>query len=186
MVDLFVERARAVGAECFDAEGRPEALEAVLRALAEEGVADEAGRWAVWAAGGVLRAEERSLIQLRAPGVRFDVTPETASQALAGVTVEDYGVAETGTLLSESGRAERRLASTLPPLHIAILPVPRILASMAEALSRFQLQGGSFITAITGPSRTADIERVLTIGVHGPRRLLIVLAREWEDGGGAP
>lgn len=183
MTNLFTRMAEAVGAECSLAGDRRQAIEAVLSAALKEGVGDAPGRWAVWADDGFLEDGEREDISRRAPGVRFDVSREIAAQALIGISTMDWGVAETGTLLSDSSAAGRRLASTLPPIHVALLPANRILADMGAALARLDTARCAYMAAITGPSRTADIERVLTIGVHGPRRLLIILIQDPRQGG---
>lgn len=185
MIDLFCRQAASVGAECHLAGDRQQALDRVVSLLLQEGVQDLPDLWAVWAADAGLREQERLEIERRVPGARFDVSPRTASRALAGISWMDWGVAETGTLIGNASAVDLRLVSTLPPIHIAILPAGRIVADMAAALARLDVRRSPFVAAITGPSRTADIERVLTIGVHGPRRLLIVLIRGEEDGGKA-
>lgn len=180
-IDLFTQQAEAVGAECLMVADRQAALDSVVSALLREGVEDAPGRWAVWA-DPESPEETRTSVLSRVPGVKFDVTREHASQSLAGVSEVEWGIAETGTLLSDSSAVDRRLVSTLPPLHIAMLPASRVVADMASALRRVEVRRSSFLAAITGPSRTADIERVLTIGVHGPRRLLILLIQQEEGG----
>jgi L-lactate dehydrogenase complex protein LldG len=106
-------------------------------------------------------------------------TLEPAVVCLSGV---DVAIAESGSvgLLSGSGRA--RMASLLAPLHIAVLPVSRIVRGLGEALTLVQQQHGAdpfanhgSLTFITGPSRTADIEFTLTIGVHGPAQVHVLL-----------
>jgi L-lactate dehydrogenase complex protein LldG len=183
VIDQFIIRAEAVGAECHLVANRQQAIDMILAALQDEGVEDEQGRWAVWAEEGLLLPHERQHVLSRMPGVRFDVRRDDAAQALAGISEMDWGVAQTGTLLTDSSSVRRRLASTLPPVHIALLPVSRIVADMAMALAQYDVRRCAYLAAITGPSRTADIERVLTIGVHGPRRLIIVLIQDWGGGG---
>jgi len=121
-----------------------------MTALMDEGVKDERGAWAVWADEDCLRAEERREVLARLPGVRFEVTAEVAEQSLAGICTVQYGVAETGSLVSDSSAVGRRLVSTLPPLHVALLPVDRIVQSMADALARFDPRKCSYLAAITG------------------------------------
>ena len=98
-----------------------------------------------------------------------------------GVTWADYGIAETGTLVMASDSEETRLATMLCEVHVALLKVSDIRASasdMAEELSAMTARTGSYTAFITGASRTADIERVLAIGVHGPLELHIILVEE--------
>jgi L-lactate dehydrogenase complex protein LldG len=98
-----------------------------------------------------------------------------------GFTLADYGIAETGTLVIDSRSEAVRLATMISEIHVAVLPVGKIRASSDNLVDEL---GGSMGTApgylafITGPSRTADIERVLAIGVHGPLELHILL---WEN-----
>ena len=103
----------------------------------------------------------------------------TAPAAAAGVSGANFALADTGTVVLESTSEAIRLATTLPERHFVLLDprkiVPDALAA-APLLRRFHAGGApSYLAYITGPSRTADIERVLTIGVHGPRELHILL-----------
>jgi L-lactate dehydrogenase complex protein LldG len=98
-----------------------------------------------------------------------------------GVTWADYGIAETGTLVIASDSEETRLATMLCEVHVAVLNVSDIRVSaddMVEELSAMTARTGSYTAFITGASRTADIERVLAIGVHGPLELHILLVKE--------
>jgi L-lactate dehydrogenase complex protein LldG len=98
-----------------------------------------------------------------------------------GVTWADYGIAETGTLVMVSDSEETRLATMLCEVHVALLKVSDIRASaedMAGELPAMTARTGSYTAFITGASRTADIERVLAIGVHGPLELHIILVEE--------
>lgn len=94
-----------------------------------------------------------------------------------GVTSAQAGIAETGTLVLDSSVDRNRLVSLVPPVHIAILDASRIYTTLGETLAA--LQSGDeispAITFITGPSRTADIELTLTIGVHGPQELYVII-----------
>lgn len=101
---------------------------------------------------------------------------------VVGMTGVDVAVAESGTLLLVSGPQRGRLPSLLPPLHIALLPAERLVRTLPDAFARLQAEFGaelfrdrSNLTLITGPSRTADIELSLTLGVHGPRDLHAII-----------
>lgn len=104
---------------------------------------------------------------------------EAASVASAGLTGVNFALADTGTLVLESTAEDIRLATTLPVRHFALLDplkiLPDSLAAVAPLRELHQRDPRNYIAYITGPSRTADIERVLTIGVHGPKELHILL-----------
>jgi L-lactate dehydrogenase complex protein LldG len=98
-----------------------------------------------------------------------------------GVTMADYGIAETGTLVIDSTSEEVRLATMISEVHVAVLPKNRIRAAAFELEEDLrQLLGATpnYAAFITGASRTADIERVLALGVHGPLELHILLLEE--------
>ncbi|MBE3582155.1 MAG: lactate utilization protein [Thermoanaerobacteraceae bacterium] len=113
-------------------------------------------------------------------GAEFEVEKEGrdfARHADIGIVEFDLGIAETGTLVHDATDLKKRLASMLPLHCVALLRSGKVVPDMAEALS-FYLKSGQwpgYLAMVTGPSRTADIERSLTIGVHGPEGLLIVL-----------
>ena len=94
-----------------------------------------------------------------------------------GITSAQAGIAETGTLVLDSSVERNRLVSLVPPVHIAILDASKIFLTLGETLAA--LHNGSelspAITFITGPSRTADIELTLTLGVHGPQELYVII-----------
>lgn len=97
--------------------------------------------------------------------------------AAAAVTVEEVfgAIAETGTLVcsSEGGRAVQ--AGLLPAHHVAIVRRDRIFDTLDDFFAAVADAPPTNITLVTGPSRTADIELTLAIGVHGPERLDIIL-----------
>ena len=96
-----------------------------------------------------------------------------------GITSAQWAIAETGTLVMESHRERHRLISLVPPIHIAVIESSQICASLDEALLLVRGEGEAglsrAVTFITGPSRTGDIEMVLTIGVHGPQQLHVII-----------
>ena len=96
-----------------------------------------------------------------------------------GVTGAQWGIAETGTLVLDSEAEKHRLVSLVPPVHVAILDTDRILGTLGDALSTARGDDPDPIpralTFITGPSRTADIELTLVVGVHGPKELHVIL-----------
>ena len=101
--------------------------------------------------------------------------------ASLGVTSADYAIADTGTLVLVSGNEQHRLISLLPPTHLCLLDSSRVVANLSSLLAcvsgeyQFSRTPPLAMTFITGPSRTADIELTLTVGVHGPRQQHILI-----------
>ena len=94
-----------------------------------------------------------------------------------GISTAQAGIAETGTLVLDSACERHRLVSLVPPVHIAIINASAIVETLGEALTLLQKgkEISPAITFITGPSRTADIELTMAIGVHGPRELYVIV-----------
>ncbi len=94
-----------------------------------------------------------------------------------GITSAEYALADTGALVALAGPQESRLASLLPPVHVTVLETDRILSGLDELFTRLPDPGAvsSSLVLIGGPSRTADIEQILTLGVHGPREIHLVV-----------
>lgn len=106
---------------------------------------------------------------------------KTALAALDGVRVgltgAQGGLANTGTLALVSGPGQGRLASLLPPVHIVLLPMQKLYPSLPAFLAANPAAAttGSNLVLITGPSRTADIELTLSMGVHGPKEIHVII-----------
>jgi L-lactate dehydrogenase complex protein LldG len=96
---------------------------------------------------------------------------------LVGLTGAQGGLADTGSLVVLSGPGRGRLASLLPPVHIALLPAQKLYPSLPAFLAAHPnvTATGSNLVFITGPSRTADIELTLSMGVHGPKEIHVVI-----------
>ena len=98
---------------------------------------------------------------------------ETANADI-GITEADFAIADTGTLVLLSDSNKPRLVSALPPAHIAILERTNIVPDIHSLFLRIN-DVCSCISFITGPSRTADIELNLTLGVHGPGKVAVIM-----------
>ncbi len=97
------------------------------------------------------------------------------------LTPADLGIAETGTVVLDSTSEDLRIATMLSETHVVVLPESRLRLSsfeVAEALKTWHHDPPRYVAFISGASRTADIERVLTIGVHGPQQLHLLLLQE--------
>ena len=95
----------------------------------------------------------------------------------AGITECDALVAQTGSVLVTGRSAGGRALSVLPPHHVVLARRGQLLGDLPEAFAflknKYALDYPSFISFITGPSRTGDIERILVLGAHGPKKLTI-------------
>jgi L-lactate dehydrogenase complex protein LldG len=178
MFDRFRTRAEAVSAGVHRFPTRDGVIDFIVQFLQREGIADAPGSRAVWAGCRFLDGADRKLLSDKVPGLSFDVTRASAVEAKIGITRMDWALADTGTLVDDSTSVEQRLASSLPIIHIALVESGRILPDMCSLLTKINAGDSGYLSMITGPSRTADIERVLTIGVHGPERLIIVFVDE--------
>jgi L-lactate dehydrogenase complex protein LldG len=96
----------------------------------------------------------------------------------AGLTECDALVAQTGSVLVTNRSAGGRALSVLPPHHVVLARreqlVPDLLAAFALLKEKYASNYPSFVSFITGPSRTGDIERILVLGAHGPKKLTIL------------
>ena len=95
----------------------------------------------------------------------------------AGITECDALVAQTGGVLVTNRSAGGRALSVLPAHHVVLSRADQLLPDLPEAFAllkrKYSAKYPSFISFITGPSRTSDIERILVLGAHGPRKLTI-------------
>ena len=177
MYDQFKTRAEAVSAEVHRFETQTAALDFIAGFLRAEGVADAPNQHAVWADCPFLNGIDRQQLAGIA-GLQFEITRERAAEARFGISQMDWALADTGTLAQDATAVDKRLVSTLPAIHIALVATAALLPDMPAWLTRVEPETAGYLSLITGPSRTADIERVLTIGVHGPSRLIIIFVDE--------
>lgn len=103
----------------------------------------------------------------------------------AGITSCEALVAQTGSILVSSATCGGRSLSVLPPVHVVVATPGQVVGTLADALDlvRERHAGSmpSMFSFITGPSRTGDIERILVLGAHGPKELVVILV---DDTGG--
>jgi L-lactate utilization protein LutC len=100
---------------------------------------------------------------------------DRCARADAGVTSADALLAETGSLVISSGPGRSRLPSLLPPVHIAVVPTGRLTTDLFTWLETRPKTWAANTVLVSGPSKTGDIEQTLSVGVHGPKRLVVVL-----------
>lgn len=106
------------------------------------------------------------------------------AQADVGLSGVETALAETGSVIVSSGPGKSRLATLLPPVHVALVPVSCL---MPDIFTWTAARGGKMpanVTIISGPSKTGDIEFTLVLGAHGPKRMIVVLYGTEETGDG--
>lgn len=157
LVEAFAEAATASGALVLRAQTRDEAVELAAARARELGQS--------------LAASDEPLAQAVAAAAGLDEAPP--ERADVGVTGAWRALAETGSLVlrSEPGR----LVAALPPVQVCVLRAVDVIADLSDLIAELHGEPPSALVAVTGPSKTADIEQTLITGVHGPGRLIVVL-----------
>ena len=178
LVETFKQQLESVGGHCIVVSDESELTTALKHVVGEIEANGLETRRVALSDSPLLGVISRDL---EAQGHEIAVTPSASDlfQFDVGITSAQAAIAETGTLVLEQARERNRLVSLLPPVHIAIVNAGDICATMSEAITRARKESdtSSAITFITGPSRTADIELTLTIGVHGPKELYVIVYR---------
>lgn len=108
------------------------------------------------------------------------VSPNAGKHEMAlcdlGVTEADFLLPETGTLVLRSSAGKPRAVSLLPHIHLAIVRPELLRADMHQVFA--EAKDSNYLVFISGPSRTADIELTVTLGVHGPKNLYVWMMEE--------
>jgi L-lactate dehydrogenase complex protein LldG len=176
LVDSFKLNLEAVGVRCVIAQTEADigsGLTQIISALQKTPL--RAQRIAISNAPQVERFLYETDLEIEELGIapnasdifRFDI----------GITSAQAAIAESGTLVLDSVQERHRFVSLVPPVHIAIINASSIFETLGEALTSLHKQQelSPAVTFITGPSRTADIELTLTVGVHGPQELYVII-----------
>jgi L-lactate utilization protein LutC len=171
----FIEELEALGGHARKVASREEACEYVLE-LARERETELLVRWDV---------EELEALGVDGPlgeaGVEVAVWreladfKEVAGKSGIGLSTAAWAIAETGTLVLEGGPGMGRSVTLLPPTHVAVVPVERILRTVPEAIAKYAGGLPANVCFHTGPSRSGDIEMALFVGMHGPGDVHVIL-----------
>ncbi len=132
-----------------------------------------------------LPPEEHAALSALCADKGIELTDRDLRDHLAGIDIgfthADFGIADTGTLVIDSSSEQVRLATMISEVHIAVLPRSRLRENsyaLEEDLRGCMQQSPNYMAFITGASRTADIERILALGVHGPLELHILIMED--------
>lgn len=97
------------------------------------------------------------------------------ASADVGLSGADVALTETGSLVVSSGPGKSRLVTLLPPVHIALVPVSRLVPDLFSWTATRPDPVPANQTIISGPSKSGDIAQILVLGMHGPRRFIVIL-----------
>jgi len=176
VTDLFKQNLEAVHGHCVIAHDEADVARALTRIISDlQSTKLRAQRIAISDLPLVERLMYLTDLEIEA----LSIAP-SASEIFGfdvGITTAQAAIAETGTLVLDSANERHRLVSLVPPVHIAVIDASRIVGTLGEALTllRRGKEISPAVTFVTGPSRTADIELTLTIGVHGPQELYVIV-----------
>ena len=171
VIEQFVEKARLAGAEVHSFSGVQDAVDFLKDFFGEHKLEN-----------GLISADLKKSGPFAEAFPNCETRPAPESLWIeAGLVAADHGVAETGTLVHFDLGDDEKNVWTLPAICLCLLEKAKIvpdLEAIAPRIAGHLAKTGSpspQVSLVTGPSRTADIENQLTIGVHGPSRLIILL-----------
>ncbi|MDR0434899.1 MAG: lactate utilization protein [Gracilibacteraceae bacterium] len=176
LYDRFAAKIASVNGECYRAANQKEMLALITEALQKR----KAAKVAMFPSPLIEEAGIQTALTKGGYEVIIEDLRQKIPQATVGITEARWGIAELGTLVQYAPEVDNRLCSTFVDTHIALLKCPAILPGLDEALAEIA-SGGTlpgYVGFITGPSRSSDIERVLTVGVHGPKELVVIVVDE--------
>jgi L-lactate dehydrogenase complex protein LldG len=186
LVAQFAEEIRKLEGRAYVVADDEEALETVGRLL-DERAARQVLAWDLDAIGlpgldALLAGRGAATLDPDVRGEGRKARLQELEPAPVCVSGAALAIAESGSLVLLHGPGRPRLASLLAPAHIAVIRRDQVVRGLGEALARLRAERGeelfrdtSNLTLITGPSRTADIEMTLSLGIHGPPELHVIV-----------
>jgi L-lactate dehydrogenase complex protein LldG len=158
---------RSVGAELIEITNEKKFTEALLNLIAVEDAQE------ITVGSIDIYRKLKNKVPIRILSSNDDIT-----QIKVGLGKAAFGILETGSIVENEIEYFTRVVSMLSDTYIVLLNRKDLLFSLEDAVSMLSRDISTYISFVTGPSRTADIERVLTIGVHGPKKMYILLTEE--------
>lgn len=178
-IEAFVEEARRLSAEVHLAGAAADAIRTLVEICEARGWRGAlAWQWAEIGVPGLAEPLAEAGV-----AVVHEGDPSALEPIPVGITGSEAALADTGSIVLRSGAGRSSLASLLPPVHVAFVRTHRIYPDMLAYIEALDAEDGAAahvravgnLVFISGPSRTADIEQTLTLGVHGPRELILIV-----------
>jgi L-lactate dehydrogenase complex protein LldG len=177
LIVLFTERLSSVGGQVQvapDSNGAADAIHAIAARMPER---------TVWLSDQVIQHAPTLVARLGDLGLatRVPENPAEVRDQPLGLAIAEGAIAETGSAILSEPRLNSRAVTLMTETLIVICPTASLMPSLddaAKALRAISADGASYATFVTGPSRTADIERQLTVGVQGPGIFHVILLDE--------
>ncbi len=180
LISEFEKEFTAVGGVFVKTKGKEEALSYIQNLLKERNI-ENCVVWNEPFVNEIIRGLKDIKVTDTLTGVKE--WRNAAINSGVGITTADYAISNTGTIVLKTGKGKSRLASLLPPLHICVIDKNKFVSDISEIFESIRNISTeskmefltTCLTFITGPSRTVDIELTLTIGVHGPKEIYVVI-----------
>lgn len=177
LVDLFTNRLASVGGQAHCVANSEEAAESIVSHAA-------GSDRTVWISGDVTQRAPEVIENLRRLGfeTRVPRDPAEVRDQPLGLAIAEGAIAETGSAIMSEPRVISRSVTLMTETLVVLCPLAALVPSLDEAagvLRAISGSGASYATFVTGPSRTADIERQLTVGVQGPSAFHVLLVDEF-------
>ena len=168
-IDCFKKELETVSGVCLVCKTKEEAKEKIKAILQENQISE------------LFCSEERLISQLN--GLPITTDKKRFLSMETGITSCEFLVARTGSVVLSSAQGGRQM-NIYPPIHIVLARKSQIVDYVSDAISEIQKKYGddlpSCISFVSGPSRTADIEKTLVLGAHGPKSLYVVIIEKWK------
>lgn len=174
LLDQFSTRLTAVGGHVHTAFDLPAAAEHIVK------LASVLGTDTIWISAELRQRASNLVAALGRQGIitRVPASPAEVRDQPLGLAIAEATIAETGTAILAEPHLESRSVTLMTECLVVICPRAALMPSLTEAgsvLRHISRRGSSYATFVTGPSRTADIERQLTVGVQGPGEFHVIL-----------
>jgi L-lactate dehydrogenase complex protein LldG len=169
-ITCFKNELEAISGKCFVVESESELFQILRKELSDRQITS------------IYCRDKAISAQLSTFDITFTNRAEDFEAMTCGITACEFLIARTGSVLVSSAGASGRQMNVFPPIHIILAQRSQMLNYPEDALvaiqNKYNGQLPSTITTITGPSRTADIEKTLVLGAHGPKELIVFVLKD--------